>query len=320
MPKVVIKQEYVAVSTRLIDEVFPTTNAVFIKVYLHILMLSATGSEIVFSVIADRLQLLESDVLQAVRYWQNMGVIQVLDDGVADTSAAPPPSVSEADEKSDEHPMYDIGEISKHIEDNEKLSEMMQLSQEVLGRTLSSAEMKSLYWFYDKLEFSPEVILMLLEYCVSIGKKSMTYIERVASGWHKRGLDSIEAVESFLNENETKKKYMNNLKQLFGIRERSLTGIEEEYLEKWHDTLDMSEEMIALAYEYCILRINKISFPYMDKIISNWHEKGISTIPEAEKENEEFKQNHAGSSDFEILEKDQDADELERITWGKLDQ
>ena len=161
---------------------------------------------------------------------------------------------------------------------------------------------------------------MLLEYCVSIGKKSMTYIERVASGWHKRGLDSIEAVESFLNENELKKKYMNNLKQLFGIRDRNLTGIEEEYLEKWHDALGMSEEMIALAYEFCILRINKISFPYMDKIISNWHDKGISTILEAEKENEEFKQNHSGNGDFEILEKDQDADELERITWGKLDQ
>ncbi len=319
MPVVKAKLDCIAVPKQLAEEVFPKTNAVFIKIYIHILMLLANRESIDFGKIADELQLLESDVMQAVRYWENIGAIEVLD-GAAEEKAEPEyQGNSEADEPKE----YELSEITRSAENNKKLSEMLQLAEEVLGRTLSTAEMKSLYWFYDSLGFSPEVILMLLEYCVSIGKKSMSYIERVASGWHKRGINSIEAVEKFLREDEMKKNYMNNLKNLFGIRDRNLTGIEEDYLSKWHDKLDMSEEMIALAYEYCVLRINKISFPYMDKIIQEWDKKNIRTIDAAEKSNVEFQKNkellHSENTNFDLLSDDSGSDELERLTWDKTE-
>ena len=151
----------------------------------------------------------------------------------------------------------------------------------------------------------------------------MSYIERVGSAWHKKGINTIDGVERFLREDEMKKNYMNNLKNLFGIRDRNLTGIEEDYLSKWHDSLNMSEEMIALAYEYCVLRINKISFPYMDKIISDWNDKGIHTIDAAEKSNAEFQKNKehfsSGNGEFDLLKNDSDLDELEKLSWDKTE-
>lgn len=317
MPIVKAKLDCIAIPKQLAEEVFPKTNAVFIKIYIHILMLLANGKSISFASIADELQLLESDVMQAVRYWENVGAIEVSDNDEPEVKSVP-------ENNSEDNPgEYELSDITKNVEGNKKLSEMLQLAEEVLGKTLSTAEIKSLYWFYDSLNFPPEVILMLLEYCVSIGKKSMSYIERVGSAWHKKGINTIDGVERFLREDEMKKNYMNNLKNLFGIRDRNLTGIEEDYLSKWHDSLNMSEEMIALAYEYCVLRINKISFPYMDRIISDWNDKGIHTIDVAEKSNAEFQKNKEhfspGNGEFDLLKNDSDLDELEKLSWDKTE-
>ena len=317
MPKISIKNDYIVLPVKLVEEVFPSTNATFIKVYTHILMLSAKNREIDLARVASDLQLLESDVHQAVRFWESCGAIE-MSEGKSqaeeklfnDTVKEEPLITSENSGGTD---------ITSEIEGNSILSEMLQLAQEVLSKPISPAETKTLYWIYDELGFSPEVVLMLLEYCVSIGKKSMQYIERVATAWHSKGINSMEEVEKFLAQEERTKNYKNSLKALFGIRDRNLTGIEEDYLQKWHEDLEMSEEMIALAYEYCILRTNKLSFPYMDKIISEWSAKNIRTIEAAEAENEAFKKNKPGTiTEPGVKISSFDNDDLEKFTWDDV--
>ena len=314
MPKISIKNDYIVLPVKLVEEIFPSTNATFIKIYTHILMLNAKGEDIDFSGIASDLQLLESDVHQAVRFWESCGALELLSDSgftkeelVADT---PEHDTAEG---------YEIEDISSEFEGNSVLSEMLQLAQEVLGKPISIAETKTLYWIYDELGFSPEVILMLLEYCISVGKKSMQYIERVATSWHSKGITSIEEVGNFLEYEERKKNYKNSLKSLFGIYDRNLTSIEEDYLQKWHDDLEMSEDMIALAYEYCILRTTKLSFPYMDKIITDWSAKNIRTIEAAEAENDAFKKNKPGAKTSPGSDTGSfDNDDLEKFTWDDV--
>ena len=314
MPKIVLNNDYVVVPMKLVEDVFPSTNATFIKVYMHILMLSAKNASIDVSQVAESLQLLESDVLQAVKYWQSNDALELVGDDEQNSSNETELS------HSDSPATYEISEINDKIEENSKLSEMLQLSQEVLGKPITPAEMKTLYWMHDSLEFSPEVILMLLEYCVSIGKKSMQYIERVATSWHSKGIFTIEDVENFLSHEEYTKNYINSLKYVFGIKDRVFTGMEEDFIRKWHDDLNMSEEMIALAYEYCILRINKISFPYMDKIIVDWSEKNIKTIEAAEEENANFKKNKTEPHSSGSAQNTQfNNSELEQFTWGQVD-
>ena len=52
----------------------------------------------------------------------------------------------------------------------------------------------------------------------------------------------------------------------------------------------MSADMVGLAYEYCIIAINKLSFPYINTILKRWFEQGIHTISDAEKDHEAYKQ------------------------------
>ena len=307
MAEIIIKNEYITLPIRLVEEIFPTANATFIKVYMHMLMLAAKGKKIDIVDVAGDLQLLESDVMQAVNFWSGYGVLGFGNAQEGEFSA----------EQTAEPSSYNIQNVTENILENSRMSEMLQLAQEVLGKTISPAEMKTLYWMYDSLGFSPEVILMLLEYCVSINKRTMQYIERVATSWHSKGISTIEAVEEFLSNEEHTKNYMNGLKVIFGIRDRSLTSIEEDFLKKWHDTFGMSEEMIALAYEHCIINTAKLSFPYMDRVICRWHDEGITTIAQAEEDSRKFKKNKAASNN--AATGNPENDEFEKFTWEQMD-
>ena len=78
--------------------------------------------------------------------------------------------------------------------------------------------------------------------------------------------------------------------------------------------------MIALAYEYCIISTNKLSFPYMNKIIENWDQKNIRTIEDAEKDRENFK-NTGGSSEKNtriFSDNEYNYDEIEKMMNDKL--
>ena len=53
--------------------------------------------------------------------------------------------------------------------------------------------------------------------------------------------------------------------------------------------------------------------------IENWFEKGIHTIIDAEKDNEEFKNKQdRKASDFDILKEDSSSEEFENIMWEKM--
>lgn len=295
MPNFNIKQEYMSISMDFVERLMPDANPTFVKIYLYALMLCSKGVECSSEVIAKRLGLLESDVLLAMKYWEEKGMLNAL------TPAEP------------EKQEITIDNIVS--EDSEELRQMLSLAQEVLGKTFTSSDTKTLYWIYSKLNMPIEVILVLLEYCVSINKRNMSYIEQVAISWSERGINTLEEADAFMREQIKKEQNYNSLKRIFGIVSRDFTGIEQNYLKTWTTVYNMSEEMIALAYEYCILRTNKLSFPYMDKIIENWFENGIHTIADAEADNESFKNRQDQKSD---APKEEASDDFEKMMWEKM--
>lgn len=294
MPVFKINQNFVVVPCDFIENLMPRSNPTFVKVYLYALMLASRGENVASEVIAQKLELLESDVLQAMKYFEDKGVFS-------------------GEEK--QQPVQEKPEISPNSED---LKEMLMLAQEVLGKTLSTTDTKTLYWIHENLGFPMEVILVLLEYCVSINKRSMSYIEQVAISWHDRGITTLEAADSFLNAQADKSDALLTIKKIFGINSRDFTSIEKNYINTWLADYGMTEEMVALAYEYSILRINKLSFPYIDKIIEQWFKKGIHTIADAEADNEEFKNSQAKSGKSFELMPDENTDEFEKIMWEKM--
>lgn len=311
MPLFTHKNGFIPVPTAFIKDKLPSSNPTFVKVYLYLLMLANENISMQYSDIANTLGLLESDLMQAVTYWENQGELFRSGDTVSFSSGTPQGAeilkAPVADGSSAPRHVQNLAEI---IAGNQSLADMYMLSQEILGKTITEKDMETLYWFHTDLGMSPEVILLLLEYCVSKGKNRMSYIEKVAISWNEMGLNNSENVAIYLQSEEQKTGFLYSIRKIMGISDRNLGQMEEKFLFKWHDELGMSEEMIALAYEYCIINTAKLSFPYMDKIITRWHSTGITTVPEAEADNRKFKTSGAPSDqsflegyDHEALEK-----------------
>lgn len=316
MPKFTSKHEYISLQANFVSQFMPAANATFVKVYLYGIYLSQNSMDISNAQIANTLSILESDVLQAFTYWVDQGILKVDGDTVefVDCPAQNTPPAKSTVTHTTNYPVSDIADA---IENDKTLADMYTLAQEVLGKTLSPPEMQTLYWFYDELSMPQEVILMLLEYCVSKEKRNMNYIEKVAISWSEKGITTMEAVGEFMH-NETQRFYP--LRKVLGIVDRKLSNTEEDFLKKWMDTFDMSEEMIALAYEHCIIQTSKLSFPYMDKIMERWAKSGIHTIDEAIKDDEKFKKtsNSQGQKGYDVYKDTYDHDELETLIRNKL--
>lgn len=308
MPKFVINQEYVPVSSYFIENFLKDANGVFLKVYLYALNLAVKGAEIDTVTIASELNLLESDVIQAFTYWKGTGMI-VEDSGVVEfcgkpmavlADESPDSGATDAGRENDSAAgkRYDSVEIAEKISKNQSLSELVLLAQELLSKPLTQAELETMYWFFDELNYSPESILLILDYCISKGKRNFKYIEKVAVAWHEQGLVTAEQLVEHISEEEKKNSYVHSLQKGMGISDRTLSKKETEYITKWYDTYSIPEDMILLAYEYCLINTSKLSFPYMDKIIERWHKQGIKTRAEAEADNKKHKSQPGGFNPY----------------------
>ncbi len=329
--KLYVQSPAVCVPVCFIEKLLPGANGSFVKVYIYALYLASFSGEADTKRLAEELGLLESDVVAALRYWEEKGAIRKSDGGYVfldmTSPAAPSPAVQQPVRQPQVSPVQvqqqpvnrkrSERDVMQAINENHSLSDMVRFAEQILGKPLVPSDMQTLYWIYDELHFAPEVILMLLEHCVSSNHRGMKYIEKVAISWHERGINTIEKAERFIENEPSRDGMYESLKKIFSINDRKLTSREQSYFDEWMDERQMSQEMIALAYETCIMQTNKLSFPYIDKIIKRWDSEGIYTVEEALKDNENFKNRHERKKDG-VYNDTFEHGSVETLMWDKL--
>lgn len=303
MPNFKYNIDFVPIPRDFIEHIMPSANAAYVMVYLYVMFLASTNKTAKTDEIAKKLGLIESDVINAIKYWNDKGIFS----GTGDTIII---KKSVDEEISPETAKKPIEEISNIMTSDSTLADLCAIAQEILGKTLANNDLETLYWFYDQLGFSPEVITMLLEYCVSMNKRNMKYIEKVAITWHENNITTMDEAQAYITGSVKNDEFISSLRNLFGINDRNLSKTENLYLKSWRDELKMSADMVGLAYEYCVIATGKLSFPYINTILKRWAEQGIKTIPEAEKDHENYKQ--SASSDGHEMEATDNISELEK--------
>jgi DnaD/phage-associated family protein len=161
---------------------------------------------------------------------------------------------------------------------------LLEELQNRLARPLSPGEQETIVYLYTYLQLKPEYLLLVTEYCRSKNKANMRYIEKTVLEWVDKGIDTHDRAEAYLQELDRRESNEGLIQTMFGIQGRELSSREKDFIETWFQTYHFSEEMIRLAYERTVDNTGKISFPYLNKILSQWFEKGIHTPADAEQE------------------------------------
>lgn len=161
------------------------------------------------------------------------------------------------------------------LKQNEEVSQLLYIAEQYLAKTLTPTEMQKIFFFYDELHMSADLIEYLVEYCVSRGRKSMRYIETVALAWTRDGVTTVEMARD--DSSRFSKDYYTILKAM-GISGRNPVENEISYIDTWRKTYGFDLELIQEACSRTVLSTGQPSFQYADKILSGWKKKNVHTL------------------------------------------
>ena len=190
----------------------------------------------------------------------------------------------------EELPEYRAEDIARRSEEDDAFAAIVAEAQKVLGHVLSSSDLKRLFGIYDYLALPPEVVLELLNYCVSISsgpngegrrRLSMNLVEKEAFAWVHMEIFTLEQAEEYIQKSQLRRSDIGRISEALGIYGRTLAPSERRFINAWLD-MGFSPEMIELAYDRTITNTGKLNWGYMNKILKTWHEKQLHTPAEIE--------------------------------------
>lgn len=330
MSRLQLKSDYphnhISVPRVFIDQYMADANGEFVKVYLFLLRCMGTSatSECSISAIADHFNYTEKDILRALKYWEKVGVLSIelnkdnevtslcfkdLTGGVQQQSeeAASKPEVetivvsettvkpvskSRKSSTTTKKREYTLDEV-KEFYANDEVTELLFIIEAYLKHPLSSTEMNTIFYWYDGLKFPGEVIEYLVEYCITNGHSSLSYMDKVAIAWAENGIDTIEKAKEHIS---IRSKAYYSIMKAFGISGRNLADSEVTFVNKWSKEFGFDIELIQEACRRTISATQKPSFEYADSILTNWYNNHVHTLKDVSSLDEVFNKNKQTTS------------------------
>lgn len=334
------------VSNLFIDEYMKDANDAQLKIYLYLLRMMSAHRATSVSDIADTFNHTEKDVMRALKYWEknkllaleyddakNLTGIRLLDvNHKASADIVPLSPVTrypvkeslpqkttslkpESEKTFYEKPDYTLDQL-KEFKNNEETAQILFVTEQYMGKPLSTSEIKTILFFSDKLGFSIDLIDYLIQYCVEKGKKDFRYIEKVALSWAEAGIKTPKQAAGASRKYD---KAVYDIMKALG-KSNAPTKAEAAYATKWIKEYGFTTDIIMEACERTVLATDKHRFEYADSILNSWHKGNVhhkadikllddahakkKTTARANNTNNQFNQFMHTDYDFDALEKE----------------
>lgn len=293
----------VPLSITFIEEYMPKANGTFVKVYLYGLSYCYQNEkDFSLPLIAQTLDILESDVIKAFEYWEQTGLIKKNEQENGDfhieyitpTIKKPEPTTIMAEKPVPNSlpqplqvkPQYSPKEVSIYRK-NPEIDQLFKIAERYLGRMLTHQDLSTLYSLYDWLRLPVEVIEVLLEHCISNNHRSMRYIEKVAINWREEGINTVDKAKAraYIFNTEYRE-----IMKAFGLSQRDPAPTEITYMKKWLDEYQLSLPIILEACKRTIENTGKPTFAYTDSILTHWHKNNAKSLEDIQELDEAYQQ------------------------------
>ena len=297
-----------AVPSCVVDEHMKLAGAAQLKVLLY--MLRHGGEAVTLDALAFAIGQKPSDTQDALDYWVNCGLL--CEGGIQSQperkekakEAAPDPevrttipqaSVNNALGKSEEKKApvtrdkirYPFDECMRYVAEDNALKNMLTAVESTLGKQLTHTEVTCFVTLVKWHGLPCTVVPMLVQYCKSIGKPSMSYIEATGIGWAAEEIDNFEKAEKKISALTAKRRAWNTVRSALEIPERKATDSELKYCDLWINGQHIEVDLVRHAYDKCVNKNGKLSFAYMNGIIKRYFEQGITDLTSALKLDEQ---------------------------------
>ena len=272
------------VPTSVVTDYIKISDGNFIKILLCVL----SGNRNVTSEILSKKSGLSIDIVDdAIKHWCSLGVLDVdssdnnnvqneikeLHKPVSVVESIKPTSAPIKEKKVVVN--YTLREIHEKAEKDENLKHLINDIQSTLQVTINGKELGKLVELYELYHFDAPSIMLVADYCSTIGKRSIAYLSTVMIRWYEEGIQSYSDTEKKIIQCTEFRKFENKVLRIFGM-ESNPSKQQIELIDKWKK-MGYSTELIEIAYNKCMDNKSKLNFKYIDGIITKWSEKAIIT-------------------------------------------
>lgn len=255
----------------------------------------------------------EEDVKEALSFWRGAGIIEPSDSKATteekEDFATSAPQKEDPKEKkepareepkklraAEELPNYTSDQLSAILEKRQETATLIDECQNIMGKVFNVKEINVLIGLVDYLGLDCEYIMMLLTYCVSIGKKTLHYAEKTAFALYDLGITTGAQLSEELKRRENSAAAEGKIRAMFGIGERAYTSKEKKFISSWINDMSYSLEIIQKAYEVTADATGKGSFAYTNAVLERWNAEGLRTLEAVEESYKQAEKNDTPSA------------------------
>lgn len=241
-------------------------------------------------------------VEEALCFWQDVNVLQNIENttvscnvsvhsapvrqrtqpttSIAAPAAAEPEKPAAVAVTSANYPFMP-SDVAARTKQNPQMAEMLEALQMLLGRIPSHTELRSIFWMHEYLGLAPDLLLMLIAFCMEIDCCNVLYVEKVALEWRERGITTHELADADITRRTQSRTFTGKIMHLFEMTRRP-TPKQQVFIDEWQKN-GISLELIEYAYHKGRdNKDDKLNFGYINGILKRWTESGAKTVAEAD--------------------------------------
>ncbi len=279
-----------------IPEVFITEHLAnakgdYVKIYLYCQFLCKYKGEISPLDLSKKLNLPIATIEEGLKYWMKVSVLSKKDN-----------TYILSDLKQQEVTKMYKPKLTTSLED------AMKNTEKNITRTQTINAINGMFfqgvmsptWYTDidlvfsKYNFDDDVVISLFQYCSDRNALHRNYLMAVADAWSKNGIRTINELDEYYSKYENLVQIKRTVSKKLGLS-RKLSQYEEAYVDKWVMDFGYPLNVIEIALKKTTAKTNP-SFDYIDRIISDWHERNLKNetdintfIENEKKKRKEFK-------------------------------
>lgn len=263
------------VSDIFISQYMPSMDSTCVKVYIYMLFLCKHNKKVTSDELAKTLNLSMDEVKSALTSLDNLEVITWVEDKI---------QLSDLKEAEIQR-MYKLKAVSTPEQANanfEKNKSRNNTLAAINSKFFQGLMAPNWYLTIDNwftiYKFDEDVMYTLFKYCHDNNTFHKSYIEAVATNWHRRGIQNFFDLE----------KYFEDMSQVRGIKgtiikklrlRRALTEYESEYVERWVIDYKYGFDVIEIALKKTVGKTNP-DFKFLNSVLTRWHDLGLVTAEE----------------------------------------
>jgi len=275
-----------AVPSDIVDKHIRLANGHQLKVLLWILRNSPDKPDL--NEMCKALKITKDDATDYLQYWVENGILSGNNNTYSESqneeampkvpkAKEPSPVVNtqSTDETVPSKPSS--AEILTRLEESPEIGHLFNEAQMKLGKTIGYDGQCTLLLIHDHYGLPTEVIFMMIDYCVSVGKTNYSYIHTVGKDWGLREIDTIDKAAEQIEALRNTQTLWTEFSKSVGITNTRPTPKQMDIVRRWSEEFKYKADIIILAYEAMVENTGKFNLNYMNKVLANWYQKGYRT-------------------------------------------